>query len=599
MTTCLSSPPARDEVAVAAGLVATDEQFLALAARLPLAPLGVLAPFLRDAASTAHRRAGQLCDRGLLTAIASPLRTGGRPARLLLPSEPAVSMLARRRAVQPAVQAGLLELYRTAPTRLLLDLPGRLAAYELLALLAAIGPGLASLDAWERPWRRLLPPSARTTGATPRPVRLPAAATLTWDSPDGMTSSGYLLVPDTGGLALPALRAMLGRVAEHQAAGTPPATLVIATTTARRAAAWATLLETVCQAWRLPLLEATVATWSDLRQAARAAGRQPLLARGLVRTSRPPAAWPSSAAEPSTAHDRRSATPARGRVLLRGGSVTHVPALGPLDRAILDLVGRHTFVPTDSLAALLGRDVRWTRARLACLAAQGLVRVLPADEVATPEQAQQGLLELTREGLQVLAAHLGLALAAAVRHHGLAGGGPATPVGPRAALLAQLSHTLGADAVFMTLARAAATCPGGGALLEWRSAAACTRGRLRPDGYGLLRLGHACAGFLLEFDRGTMRPGQLRAKFAAYHRYRASARAARDYDRFPTILVVTTGPGAEERIVAAVTAADVYQSTPLPVLVTTTGWIESHPEDILGPIWREPRCATRRRWPAR
>ena len=38
-------------------------------------------------------------------------------------------------------------------------------------------------------------------------------------------------------------------------------------------------------------------------------------------------------------------------------------------------------------------------------------------------------------------------------------------------------------------------------LLEWRGAAACAHGRLRPDGYGLVRLGQRQHGFFLEFDR--------------------------------------------------------------------------------------------------
>src|SRR5206468_1024028 len=160
--------------------------------------------------STSHHRVRHLWGRGLLTAIATPLRTEGRPARLLLPTQLGLEILARCGAVQPGLQAGLLGLHRITSSRLLLDLPGRLATYELLALLAATGPGLASLEAWERPWRRALPPAARTTGNTGRLVRLPAAATLTWDSPDGMISSRCLLVPDTGGLALPALRGMLG-----------------------------------------------------------------------------------------------------------------------------------------------------------------------------------------------------------------------------------------------------------------------------------------------------------------------------------------------------------------------------------------------------
>src|ERR1700738_4756692 len=71
----------------------------------------------------------------------------------------------------------------------------------------------------------------------------------------------------------------------------------------------------------------------------------------------------------------------------------------------------------------------------------------------TPELARRALLELTRPGLDVLATHLGLPLGHAARHHGLAGDGPTRPVGPRAALLAPLSHTLCADAVFAALAR--------------------------------------------------------------------------------------------------------------------------------------------------
>jgi len=65
----------------------------------------------------------------------------------------------------------------------------------------------------------------------------------------------------------------------------------------------------------------------------------------------------------------------------------------------------------------------------------------------------------------------------------------------RAALLAHLSHTLGADAVFAALARTVAVHPAGGALLEWRGASACGCGRFRPDGYGLLRLGRQLHGF--------------------------------------------------------------------------------------------------------
>jgi hypothetical protein len=207
------------------------------------------------------------------------------------------------------------------------------------------------------------------------------------------------------------------------------------------------------------------------------------------------------------------------------------------------------------------------------------------------------LVEVTVEGLRMLAGYVGLSLAAAVRHHGLTGGGPRTPVGPRRALLANLAHTLGADAVFAAIARAARTRRDG-LLAEWRNAAACAHGRVRPDGYGLLRLGRREYGFFLEFDRGTVRPAALRAKFAAYHRYRASARAVRDYDGFPTILVVTHGPGAENRVADAVLAADGGQAAPLGVLITTAELLARVDGGLFGPIWRTPGYAARAcRWP--
>jgi hypothetical protein len=185
-----------------------------------------------------------------------------------------------------------------------------------------------------------------------------------------------------------------------------------------------------------------------------------------------------------------------------------------------------------------------------------------------------------------------------VRRHGLAGGGPTAPFGARAALLAQPAHTLGADRVMVGLAAAARGDPRRGYLAQWRNAAACAHGRLRPDAYGVLHvLGRDC-GFFLEFDRGTMRPAELRAKFVAYHRFRVSRRSAEVYTSFPTILVVTTnGPAAEQRLADAVRAVDTSFASPLPVLLSTTAWIDAHPRGILGAIWRTPQQASRRAWP--
>jgi Replication-relaxation len=173
-------------------------------------------------------------------------------------------------------------------------------------------------------------------------------------------------------------------------------------------------------------------------------------------------------------------------------------------------------------------------------------------------------------------------------------------MGARRTLAWRLAHTVGADGVFVGLAAGARRAAAAGrddALLEWRGPAACARGRVRPDGYGLYRHAGHLYGFFLEYDRGTMRPGEYRAKFAAYHDAWASGRFEREYDGLPTILVVTSGPGPERRIAGAIAAAGVGREPPLPVLLTTTGRIESDRSGLPGPIWREPGRSARRHWP--
>jgi len=370
VTSRVSPSPTSDEVAAAAArLDGADEHLLALVARLPLAPLGRSAPFLGRATSTGHRRARQLCDRGLLAAIATPVRTSGRPARLLLPTQFGLAVLAQGGAVQPA---GLPESQPTAPTRLLADLPGRLAAYELLALLAATGSGVASLAAWERPWRRLLPPSAQHC----------------WDG----TTVGAAA---RGG---------------HADLGQPR---------------WANQQPLPARARHRRARAARPAR--DARPRRRAPGRRrhaagngghhhhdgpPRHGLGDAAGDNLPGAAPAAPgrhgrhlARPTPARARRDLAPPRS-------SATDLPALGPFDRAILDLVGRHAFLPTRILATVLDRDARWAQGRRARLAARGLLRVVPVDELNPPELARHGLLELTQAGLVVLAAQLGLPLGA-------------------------------------------------------------------------------------------------------------------------------------------------------------------------------------------
>jgi len=104
-------------------------------------------------------------------------------------------------------------------------------------------------------------------------------------------------------------------------------------------------------------------------------------------------------------------------------------------------------------------------------------------------------------------------------------------------------------------------------------------------------------GFFLEFGRGSMHAGRLRAKFIAYHRFAVSTFAVRSYVGMPTILVVTTSPGPEQRIARAIATTDVGQARRLPALLTTTGWLEMTAAGPLGPVWRTALDSSRRAWP--
>jgi hypothetical protein len=402
-------------------------------------------------------------------------------------------------------------------------------------------------------------------------------------------AGGYVLVGDTGGLPPQALRSQFARLARLQLlTGRPAPVVAIATTSERRVKAWATVLDSLAAGRSRGLLETCIDTWDAWRarritlpRNRRTQVAEPALAP--PRLSQQPVPWASVPRPVDLALVRRALAD------------WHVSAG---DGAVLDLVARHPFLPPAAAGEVLGGDVRWARRRCGWLVHRGLVRVLPPDELASDLHRKDDLLEATVRGLTLLAGPLGLSLATAVRYHGLAGGGRETPVGPRRALLAHLAHTLGADGVFATVA-SAARLQRDGALLEWRNAAACARGRMRPDGYGLLCLGRSQHGFFLEFDRGTVHAAALRAKFAAYHRYQSSGGASREYDSFPTILVVTTGPGSEQRIVDALRATAAGRGSRLDVLVTTVAWIDNDSQGPFGSIWFDPERGVRRSWPGK
>jgi hypothetical protein len=268
---------------------------------------------------------------------------------------------------------------------------------------------------------------------------------------------------------------------------------------------------------------------------------------------------------------------------------------------MLDVISRHPFLPLHGLATTLGWSTSRTRRRRDDLARRGLARLLPAN---TSRGATLDLAELTVDGLRLAAARLGFPLGVAVEAEGLAGGGPAEPIGCRQSLVKNLTHTLGANAVFTYLYSSAARSVARGgdeALVLWDGPGACGRGRVRPDGHGVYRRGDQLLHFFLEYDRGTSGVRPLLRKLNAYYEYLEIGRFRRDYPCFPIVLVVTTSNAAERRFARAARAASVARYTRLPLLLTATWRIFDDPtnqEGLLGPIWREPDAPfdQRRRW---
>jgi hypothetical protein len=279
---------------------------------------------------------------------------------------------------------------------------------------------------------------------------------------------------------------------------------------------------------------------------------------------------------------------------------------------LLHLIGRHPFLTVDQLARLFGTTQVRIKGIERDLVEKGWLRRIDLNELpggalglGRNEWQALGLVEVTGAGRARLASWFGLDVRAATRYHGVIGNSRGQ-AGRRRRLLRTLAHTLGVNGVFVAFAMAAgATIRQGGSdrLAEWRGAAACERRHCKPDGYGSYVRNGVSYGFFLEYDRGTESARKYATKLRAYYRYRDSGEAARDYAGFPALLFVTTDPLAEWRI-----AEQAYRDwlvrgvEPLPILITTTGRIVSHPEGIVGPIWRTPAsprsatCPDRQYW---
>ncbi len=570
-----------------------DGEILLLLSQLPLLPAQLIGRLTRHQSfATTYRCLTRLRGEGLVRTV-RPAISRGHGQTLHHLTDLGLATVGLLTGVEPAVLARQHRLRTADLGAMLAQLPHVLACYELLAFVVAAQPGPAELLRWERPFRRQFQRPSRVTPVT---VEMPAFVDLRSSS----EVSAFLLYPDLGTAPLRDVRPSLDRLADYLShdVGMMP-TLIVVTTTPERLDAWERLLDELAGRRGFRPLTPALLTWEKLRgdhsvevgarhdHRARVPDLAPLVQlEPLEPRSRSGTPLPPLICDP---WNPTSAVSCRSVQL--GQMAFH---LGPTDFELVDLVSRHPFLTLRQLASVLAVETPSVRRRRNRLIADGVLRLVKPDEVGNPESSDEWV-EATVTGLRLVAAHHGLSPSAATLSLGLAGGGIEHPVGQRTTLIRQFDHTCGVNRVFVRfceLSRHQAATGHDDALVEWRNAAACARGHLRPDAYGVYRHHGQLFGFFLEYDRGTMSARDYAAKFTAYYAYRQTGRSEQDYDGFPTILMVTTDVLAEERIARAARAAAVGRD-PLPLLLTCQIRIDGSrtQQGLLAPIWRETASA--------
>jgi hypothetical protein len=524
-------------------------QLLACCPRMPADVVGVLLGH-RQAVTTAQllarlRRAGLAQDQA---SRLGPL-LGSRPVRLWTLTADGRAFLASRGPASTPEGTGQMpygEPDRWRDPARQRDVPLLVACYRLLARVATDLDRPVHVSAWEHPWIRTI---RLTERGGRRRVRLPAAAVLQSRQTDDDRPLRLLLLPDVGTAPLASYRSTfqalieLRRTVPIKEEDEPVLIVGIATpprSSSGRVEAWQSLLQGV----------------------ARRADDRTLRARVLALDG--------------------SLTNRREKDRCPPGQVAEVFAL----------IARHPLLTRQQLASLLHTSILRISRLAAGLIERGWLRPVTSDNLpqgigayTRAQVPRLGLVELTAAGRQEAARRLLVPAGLARRRHGVI-----VSDASRRRVLRHLQHTLGANAFFVHLAAAATqvTSLGGDeALVEWRSAAACACGRFRPDGYGCYRRGGWRFGFFLEYDRGTERSSHYAAKLATYYRYRDSGAYRRDYEGFPTLLVVTTSDAAESRFThQAYLAQQHYGGMPLVIFLTTISRIEACKDGILGAIWR-------------
>jgi hypothetical protein len=594
----------RDESAPPqAGVGRSDRRTLLLLARVPLLSTDELATLDgRSGPAGVYRSIAGLRVAGLVGGVTPPLDSGRSVERHFL-TERGIAAIARDQAVDPLVLARRFGLGRTELATRLRALPEYAGLIRLLIFVAST-PGAdrtAELVAWESPWRRIL---LRPTAKRPVPIELPGAATLALA--DGSQSS-YLLLPDFGHLALRAFAPTIGRLYDLRAMlDVRLPTLALTTTDAGRLASWRELIE-ASRAFRgEAFLAVRLATWAEVgtavgRMARRAAvkpnsvgaGGRLVGIGGLVgAVGTRPVSTRRAAQAPRLDDGRDEFAPRTWSPAERGPGESWWLELTPKEWQLLEIVGTHPFLSASDLTVVLGWGAEPTHGRIGRLLRGDLVRRLDVAEIG-PSLARQGFLELTVSGIAAVAGRWGVTRAIAVRYGGLVGGGPAEPIGPRRSLVRYLAHTVGANAVFVALfaaARRIATAGIDAEVAEWIEPALAARGKMRPDGYGVLRYRNISTSFFLEYERGTLDGSDYADKLDAYYRSRDDSAPARA-GGFPLLLVVCANSLTEERFARGARAAAIGQASPLGVLLTAEWRYLAdplNPEGPLGPIWRRP-----------
>jgi len=575
-----------------------DLRTLSFAAWLPFTDAYLIADLVGlNGGASIYRSLGRLREADLLASIRPPLYRGHVQDRYYL-TDLGLATLAFCNGIEVARLVNRLHLGGRHLLALLPHLEDLASTYELLGSLARSREGWPALLAWERPYRRRY---YRPMAKHPASIKVPAYAALSWDGEPG----AYFLIPDRGTFPLRVYRPLIDHLFGLQRAEREHVPLVvIATTHEGRQDAWWQLIEEVRLSRNDYPFPAVVACWHSLtddlarspkihRHQDHSAEelRQRLLARR--RTPRR-----SSSVIPHPVG--RSLVPPRNPTETDGIELVAL-RLACNDYDILDLIAEHPYLTPHQIAVVRGQTIPLVQRRLNRLRSMGLLRLVEKEEIG--HAAALELPELTVAGLELVAAHRGLSLPVAVRALGLIGGGPDHPFGPRRRLLLHLTHTRGADDLFVRLYQTAGdrrAAQRDEAVVQWDNGTMCSRRHLRPDGYGMYRVGDTVYGFFLEFDRGTMRRHGYLDKFDEYYDYAVSRRFERDYNGYPTILFVTVNNATEEKIAEMARVAARRYGFSLPMLLTCLWRIDdsSNPDGLLGRIWREPHADfdDRRRW---